>query len=78
MNILIKKSNYITKQGKSSILFDCYSGKYRKRINTNVYVPSDSYQENINLIRKSHAKHVSLNIALKKLEIKLVAMPEVY
>ena len=70
MNILLKKSNYITKQGKSSILFDCYSGKYRKRINTNVYVPSDSYQENINLIRKSHPKHVSLNIALKKLEEK--------
>ena len=70
MNILLKKSNYITKNGKSSILFDCYSGKYRKKINTNVYVPSDSYQENINLIRKSHPKHVSLNIALKKLEEK--------
>ena len=70
MNILLKKSNYITKEGKSSILFDCYSGKYRKRINTNVYVPSDSYQENINLIRKSHPKHVSLNIALKKIEEK--------
>ena len=70
MNILLKKSNYITKQGKSSILFDCYSGKYRKRINTNIYVPSDSYQQNINLIRKSHPKHVSLNIALKKLEEK--------
>ena len=70
MNILLKKSNYTTKQGKSSILFDCYSGKYRKRINTNVYVPSDSYQESINLIRKSDPKHVSINVALKKLEEK--------
>ena len=70
MNILLKKSNYTTKQGKSAILFDCFSGKYRKKINTNVYVPANSYQENINLIRKSDPRHVSLNIALKKLEEK--------
>ena len=70
MNIYIKKSSYTTKQGKSAILFDCFSGKYRKKINTNVYVPSENYNELENLISKSDPKHVSLNIALKKLEEK--------
>jgi len=70
MNIYIKKSSYTTKQGKSAILFDCFSGKYRKKINTNVYVPSDNYNKLANLISKSDPKHVSLNIALKKLEEK--------
>ena len=70
MNIYIKKSRYITKQGKSAILFDCFSGKYRKKINTNIYVPSDNYNELENLIKESEPKHISLNIALKKLEEK--------
>ena len=70
MKIYIKKSSYTTKQGKSAILFDCFRGKYRKKINTNVYVPSDNYNELENLIIKSDPKHVSLNIALKKLEEK--------
>ena len=64
MNIYIKKSSYTTKQGKSAILFDCFRGKYRKKINTNVYVPSDNYNKLENLISKSDPKHVSLNIAL--------------
>ena len=70
MNIYIKKSSYITKQGKSAILFDCFSSNYRKRINTSVYVSSEQYNSEANQISRIDPKHVSLNIALKKLEQK--------
>ncbi|MBC8455448.1 MAG: phage integrase SAM-like domain-containing protein [Flavobacteriales bacterium] len=70
MNIYLKKSSYTTKQGKSAILFDCFSTNYRKRINTNVYVPSENYNPESNQISRIDPKHVSLNIALKKLEQK--------
>ena len=70
MNISIKKSNYTTKQGQSAILFDCFSGKYRKKINANVYVSSEHYNQVINQISRIDPKHVSLNIALKKLDEK--------
>ena len=70
MNIYIKKSSYITKQGKSAILFDCFSANYRKRVNTNVYVFSEHYNPEANQISQIDPKHVSLNIALKKLEQK--------
>ena len=68
MNIYLKKSSYTTKHGKSAILFDCFSANYRKRINTNVYVPSENYNPESNQISRIDPKHVSLNIALKKLE----------
>ena len=70
MNIYLKKSSYTTKQGKSAILFDCFSANYRKRINTNVYVPSENYNPESNQISRIDPKHVSLNLALKKLEQK--------
>ena len=70
MNIYLKKSSYTTKQGKSAILFDCFSSNYRKRINTNVYVSSEHYNPEANQISRIDPKHVSLNIALKKLEQK--------
>ena len=70
MNIYIKKSSYITKQGKSAILFDCFSANYRKRVNTNVYVSSEHYNPKVNQVSRIDPKHVSLNIALKKLEQK--------
>ncbi len=70
MNIYLKKSSYTTKQGKSAILFDCFSANYRKRINTNVYVSSEHYNPEANQISRIDPKHVSLNIALKKLEQK--------
>ena len=70
MNIYLKKSSYTTKQGKSAILFDCFSANYRKRINTNVYVSSEHYNPEANQISRIDPKYVSLNIALKKLEQK--------
>jgi len=70
MNIYLKKSFYTTKQGKSAILFDCFSSNYRKRINTNVYVSSEHYNPRVNQISRIDPKHVSLNLALKKLEQK--------
>ena len=70
MNIYLKKSSYTTKQGKSAILFDCFSSNYRKRINTNVYVSSEHYNPRVNQISRIDPKHVSLNLALKKLEQK--------
>ena len=70
MNISLKKSSYTTKQGKSAILFDCFSANYRKRINTNVYVSSEHYNPEANQISRIDPKYVSLNIALKKLEQK--------
>ena len=70
MNIYLKKSSYITKQGKSAILFDCFSANYRKKINTNVYVSPEHYDAEANQISRIDPKHVSLNIALKKLEKK--------
>ena len=70
MNIYIKKSSYITKQGKSAILFDCFSANYRKKVNTNVYVSSEHYNPEANQISRIDPKYVSLNIALKKLEQK--------
>ena len=70
MNIYLKKSSYTTKQGKSAILFDCFSSNYRKRINTNVYVSSEHYNPEANQISRIDPKYVSLNIALKKLEQK--------
>ena len=70
MNISLKKSNYTTKQGKCAILFDCFSANYRKRINANVYVSPEHYDAEANQISRIDPKHVSLNIALKKLEQK--------
>ena len=66
MNISIKTSAYINKNGLSNIYFDLADTKYRKKIKSDLYVRFNNYT--YNKISEIEPNHISKKILLEKIK----------